>query len=77
MTQEDLLAIERVLSEQLETSVEVSDPLATDGDRRRHAYVIYEDAAAADCEGCPTQAELALNPGCKPIISGVWTAAPM
>lgn len=65
MTPEDLLAIKGVLDEQLKTSVEVSLPLADENDARRHAYVIYEHAAVPDCEGCPTKAELALNPGCK------------
>ncbi|MEZ4360104.1 MAG: hypothetical protein R3B48_07985 [Kofleriaceae bacterium] len=65
MTKEDLLAIEGVLGEQLGTSVEVSAPQVNQRDEARHAYVIYEHEAVSGCEGCPTKAELALNPDCK------------
>lgn len=67
----ELRAIEGALHKLLETEVEVSQPVINEEDRRadpssgRQVYVLYEHAAVADCEGCPTAEELAQNPGCK------------
>lgn len=67
----ELRAIEGALHKLLETEVEVSQPVINEEDRRtdrssgRQVYVLYEHAAVADCEGCPTAEELAQNPGCR------------
>lgn len=67
----ELRAIEGALHKLLQTEVKVSRPVIDEEDRRtdrssgRQVYVLYEHAAVADCEGCPTADELAQNPGCK------------
>lgn len=65
MTPEDLWAIEAELGKQLETTVRVFEPFADERKEERHTFVIYEHAATADCDDCPTEAELTLNPGCS------------